>query len=124
MQMQTSLPASSTHSLPAGFEALEPFVDYWAGATNDIRWDRRARASMAEIRSFYDAAVPRADEGLAYLEQFPLDAMPDDATRLLRLLLSLPHAAMAVEFHGQPRAAASPFPHGMHIGRGPWPQGW
>lgn len=110
--------------LPVGFEALEPFVGYWAGATNDIRWDQRARASMAEIQRFCDAAMPLADQGLSYLEQFPLAAMPDDATRLFRLLLSLPHAAKAVEFHHQPRAAASPFPHGMHIGRGPWPQGW
>ncbi|MGQ0700621.1 MAG: hypothetical protein ACT4PZ_20565 [Panacagrimonas sp.] len=110
-------------SLPPGYEELEPFVEYWAGATNDIRWDRRSRAAMLEIRRYYDAMLPRADEALSYLEQFPLGDMPADATRLLRLLLSLPHAAMAVEFHRQPRAASSPFPHGMHIQPGPWPQG-
>ncbi|MGQ0620448.1 MAG: hypothetical protein ACT4QA_11100 [Panacagrimonas sp.] len=110
-------------SLPPGYEELEPLVEYWAGATNDIRWDRRSRAAMPEIRRFYDAMLPRADEALSYLEQFPLGDMPANATRLFCLLLSLPHAAMAVEFHRQPRAASSPFPHGMNIQPGPWPQG-
>ncbi len=110
--------------LPEGFQELEPLVGYWAGETNDIRWDRRARAPMEEIRRFYDAMLPRADEALKYLEQFPLGEAPADATRLLCLLLSLPHAAMAVEFHRQPRAVSSPFPHGMNMSKGPWPQGW
>lgn len=115
MQTQTSL--------PPGYQDLEPFVDYWAGESNDIRWDRRARAAMPDIQRFYDAMLPRADQAMTDLDKFPLDAMPEDATRLMRLLLSLPHVAMAVEFHRQPRAVGSPFPHGMSIGRGPWPQG-
>ncbi len=109
--------------LPPGFGELEGFVAYWAGETNDIRWDRRSRAAMAEIRRFYDAMLPRGEDAMKYLEKFPLAEMPDDATRLFRLLLSLAHASMAVEMHRQPRAKFSPFPHGMHIGRGPWPQG-
>lgn len=110
-------------SLPQGFEELESFVGYWGGETNDIRWDRRSRATMPEIRRFYDAMRVRAEDALRSLEKFPLGEMPEDSTRLLRLLLSLAHAAMAVEFHRQPRAASSPFPHGITIGRGPWPQG-
>lgn len=109
--------------LPPGFEELEPLVECWAGASSDIRWDRRSRASMDEIRRYYEAMLPRADEAMRYLEQFPLGEMPEDATRLLYLLLSLPHAAMAVEFHQQPRAAASPFPHGLSMQPGPWPAG-
>ena len=111
-------------SLPPGFDELGDFVDYWAGETNDIRWDRRSKAAMPDIQRFYDAMLPRADEALTYLEQFPLAEMPADATRLFRLVLSLAHASMAVEMHHQPRARFSPFPHGMQIGRGPWPQGW
>lgn len=113
----------TTTSLPPGFEDLEPYAAYWAGETNDIRWHRRSRAAMADIQQFYQAMLPRAEDAFGHLQQFPLDDMPEDAARLFRLLLSLPHAAMAVEFHGQPRAVGSPFPHGMSIGRGPWPQG-
>lgn len=110
-------------TLPPGFDELEPFVAYWAGETNDIRWDRRARSSMPEIQQFYDAMLARADDAMTYLDQFPLDAMPEEASRLFRLLLSLAHASMAVEVHHQPRAAFSPFPHGMRVERGPWPHG-
>ena len=46
-------------SLPPGFDELEDFVDYWAGETNDIRWDRRSKAAMPDIQRFYDAMLPQ-----------------------------------------------------------------
>jgi hypothetical protein len=107
--------------LPAGFEDLEPLVDYWAGADGQTRWDRRARAEMADIKAFYDQMVPRADAALAHLQPFPLDAMPEPEARLFRLVLSLAQAAMAVELHGQPRAPHSPYPHGIRLVEGPRP---
>lgn len=110
--------------LPQGFESLEGFVSYWAGESNDVRWERRSRAEMPDIRQFYDAMLARAEDSLEYLGRYPLGEMPEDATRLFRLVLSLAHASVAVELHRQPRAHGSPFPHGMKIGRGPWPQGW
>lgn len=109
--------------LPAGFEDLEPFVEYWAGETNDVRWDRRSRASMAEIRRFYDAMLARAPEALRYLNTFSLGDMPGDATQLFRLVLSLAHVSIAVELHKHPRVLFSPFPHGLNVETGPWPQG-
>ena len=108
-------------TLPKGFEDLEPFVAYWAGEDPQIRWDRRATASMAEIQAFYNALVERADAALAHLQAFDLNAMPEPEARLMRLLLSLAHAAMAVELHGQPRALHSPWPHGIRLVEGPRP---
>jgi hypothetical protein len=108
-------------SLPHGFEDLEPFVACWAGEDPQIRWDRRATAPMAEIRAFYDAMVERADAALAHLQAFDLNAMPAPEARLMRLVLSLAHAAMAVELHGQPRALHSPWPHGIKLVEGPRP---
>ncbi|MDN5874746.1 MAG: hypothetical protein L0H29_10245, partial [Sinobacteraceae bacterium] len=49
-------------SLPQDFAELEPYVEYWAGETNDIRWDRRSRASMDTITDFYDAMLARAED--------------------------------------------------------------
>ncbi|MAA76284.1 MAG: hypothetical protein CMN28_16460 [Salinisphaeraceae bacterium] len=109
--------------LPAGFESLEPFVEYWAGETNDIRWDRRSRASMPDIQAFYDAMLARAEDAIQHLEKFPLGDMPPAEERLFCLTLSLVHASIAVELHEQPRAIDSPFPHGLHVTRGPWPHG-
>ena len=109
--------------LPPGFSDLEPFVAYWAGETTADRWRARCLASMDQIRTFYDAALVRGEEALTCLEAFPLDALPPEATRLLRLLLALSQAAMAVEIHGQPRAPGTPWPNSLVIERGAQPCG-
>ena len=110
-------------SLPAGFEALEPFVTYWVRDSNDERRAARSTAEMDDIRAFYDVVVDLAPQAITYLEQYPLDDMPEDATRLFKLLLAMNHAAIAVEMHGQPRAHDSPWPAPVRVARGPWPHG-
>lgn len=109
--------------LPAGFESLEPFVAYWVRDSNDERRAARSTAQMADIQTFYDEVVARAPQAITYLEQFPLDAMPDDATRLFKLLLAMNHAAIAVEMHGAPRAHDSTWPAAVRVAKGPWPYG-
>jgi hypothetical protein len=53
--------------------------------------------------AFYDAAVPRAEAAMSYLEQFPLHDLPDDATNLLHLLYSMIMVSFPVEVWRQPR---------------------
>ncbi len=107
--------------LPTGFEDLAPLVGDWDGGDVQSRWDRRARATMPEIRAFYDRMLPRTEAALAYLQPRDIAALaPADAT-LYRLVLALAHAAMAVELHGQPRAPFSPYPHAIRVTRGPAP---
>src|SRR5579859_3789592 len=96
--------------LPAGFDALEPFLGRWDGETGMARMEARSTASMVEIRAFYDVAIDHAAAALAYLDRFQLDALPEDAARLLRLMLGLVQAAMEVEIHGQSRAPGAPWP--------------
>ena len=88
--------------LPADFADLEPFAD-WALATEAERYDKRLASTMAEIEAFYDAAFPRLEAALAYLDQLPLDALPEDATRLLWLCYSVVNASFPVEVWRQPR---------------------
>ena len=57
---------------------------------------------MDEIQAFYDALMPRAEDAMQYLEKFPLDELPEDATRLLKLLYSLILMSFAVEIWKQP----------------------
>ena len=109
--------------LPAGFEALEPFLTQWGGETSTARMEARSAASMAEIRAFYDVAIDHAEAALAYLEGFPMDELPEDAARLFRLMLGLVQASMAVEIHGQPRVPGAPWPHGVKIVQGLHPFG-
>jgi hypothetical protein len=109
--------------LPAGFEDLEEFVAYWDVPTSHDRWMRRSGAEYPEIVRFYEAMLPRVEAATSYCEQYPLDAMPEDAASLLRLILALMQASIAVELHGQARAPASPWPHSLRIDAGMQPFG-
>ena len=71
-------------------------------ATEPERWAQRLRTSMEEMQAFYDAFFPRAEEAVAYCERFPLDDLPEDAHRLLKLLYSLVVMSFAVEIWKQP----------------------
>jgi hypothetical protein len=84
-------------SLPAEFAALERFVADWALATEGERLAKLTRSSIDELKALYDAVFPRAEAMRAYLEKFPLDAMPDDARRLFNLLLTFIETAHPIE---------------------------
>ena len=88
--------------LPAEFADLEPFVADWCLDSEPERYAKRVSSSMDEIQAFYDAIFPRAEAAIAYLEKFPLDELPDDAHRLLKLLYSLVLASFPVEIWKQP----------------------
>ena len=93
-------------TLPAQFSELEPFAD-WAVPTERARYAKRISSTMQELQAFYDAAFPRIDEALSYLEQFPMDTIPDDAKHLLWLYSALMTASFPVEVWRQPRVPDS-----------------
>ena len=78
--------------LPAGFEALTPFVDYWARPTT-----------------------------MALLDATPLHAHTPPLAKLAQLVLSLAQAAVAVEMHGQPLSPNTPWPHSVRVPAGAAP---
>jgi hypothetical protein len=93
-------------TLPAAFADLEPFTA-WALATERERFAKRLSSTMDELQAFYDAAFPRLEEAIAYLDGFDLTALPEDATRLLWLCYSLINASFPVEVWRQPRVPDS-----------------
>jgi hypothetical protein len=93
-------------TLPAGFADLEPFAD-WSLESERERYAKRLSSTMEELQAFYDAAFPRLPDALAYLDQFDLDALPEDATHLLWLCYSLVNASFPVEVWRQPRVPDS-----------------
>ena len=88
--------------LPPEFAELEPYAATWCLAGEPERWAQRLRSSMQELQSFYDAFFPRAEDAIAYCDQFPLDELPEDAERLLQLLYSLVMVSFPVEAWRQP----------------------
>ena len=109
--------------LPEGFEALERYVPKWTAMTTQERWDERSSSSMPDIKHFYDDMLLHAERALAYLDRQPLQNLSEEASHLMRLILSLANCAMAVELHKRPRAPHSPFPHGVTVVRGGYPYG-
>ena len=93
-------------TLPPEFADLEPFAE-WAIPTERARYDKRVDSAMDELQAFYDAAFPRMEDALVYLEQFPMDALPEDAKRLLWLYCALVTVSFPVEVWRQPRVPDS-----------------
>ena len=88
--------------LPAQFSALEPFVEGWCLDSEPERYAKRLASTMEEIQEFYEAIMPRAEEAIRYLEKLPLHDLPEDASRLLKLLYSLILMSFPVEIWKQP----------------------
>jgi hypothetical protein len=94
------LPVSES-LFPAQFHDLEQWRA-WALATEQERSNRRQASTMKDLKAFYAAMLARIEEVLPYLDQFSVDALPEDATRLFYLTLSLAEIAPAIEQFGQP----------------------
>ena len=92
----------SEQKLPAGFEDLERFAGEWSLSGERERNRQRLSSSMTDIQELYDALLPRMEEIINHLNQYPLASMPDDAKRLFHLSLMLAEIAPAVEFYKQP----------------------
>jgi len=93
-------------TFPAPFADLEPFAA-WALPTERERYARRLSSSMDDLQALYDAAFPRLEAILDYLDGFELRALPDDAARLLWLCYSLVNVSFPVEVWRQPRVPDS-----------------
>lgn len=88
--------------LPTRFADLEPYAK-WSLPTEAERYAVRLASTMDEIQAFYDAATARYEDAVTYLDQYPLDEMPEEALNLLYLLYSLLLVSFAVECWGQPQ---------------------
>ena len=93
-------------TLPADFSDLEQFSD-WVLFSEAERYAKRLSTSMDEMQVFYDAAFPRIDDALSYLDQHDLQALPEDANNLLYLYCSLVNVSFPVEVWRQARVPDS-----------------
>ena len=93
-------------TLPPEFADLEPFAD-WSLESERDRYAKRLASSMDELQAFYDAVFPRLADAMAHLDALDLNALPDDAKRLLWLCYSLVNASFPVEVWRQARVPDS-----------------
>lgn len=108
-----------TGKLPAGFEALEPFVATWALATTAERAQRRSDSTPAEREAFYQAGKDLIAPALDHLDTRPLDALSPPEQALMNLALAYAHVVLAVEIQGPDEPRHAELRKTMHIVRSP-----
>jgi len=91
------------NALPQAFSEIEPYVADWALAARAERYAARLDRPFGELVAFYDAIAPRAEEAIAYLDGRDINALSDEATRLLHLLYSMILVSYAVNVFKQNR---------------------
>jgi hypothetical protein len=84
-------------ALPAGFAALEPFIAQWALPSAAARSSMRESNDLQTLRAFYEAAKPRLQQALTYLDGIALAEYGPQEDCLMKLMLSLAHVSLAVE---------------------------
>lgn len=110
-------------SLPADFAGLESFVERWALPTTAERAARRSASTPQEREAFFAAAGPLLDPALDLLDGIALGAFSAQEQRLMDLILSLAHVALAVEIQGPDEAKSAPWRDRMRIDRSTADQG-
>jgi hypothetical protein len=94
---------SGTDLLPSDFHDLEHWAAQWALPTEAARNHRRVTSEYHQLEAFYHALLPRMEAVLDYLREFPPDALPVPAQRLMHLGCAFMEVAPAVELFRQPR---------------------
>lgn len=95
--------AATEPFLPPEFADLEPWARVWAIESMNGRYAKRHASTMAEMRAFYEAVVPRGPAVIDHLERFPLDDMPEPELRLLWMMASLSTISFCVDVFKQPK---------------------
>lgn len=91
-------------ALPAGFADLEPFVVPWAVDGCAERAALRESSDAGARLAFYEIARDKLGSALDYLDKKGSAAFDDADKRLLNLVLSFAHVALAVEIQGPDEA--------------------
>lgn len=97
----TEAVANSEAFLPERFRDLDSFAA-WCLPLERERQQKRLRSDMDEIRALYDTMLPRMADIIGYLNELPIDNLPEDAERLLHLCFSFVEVSSATVIFGQP----------------------
>jgi hypothetical protein len=90
---------SENSALPPQFASLESFVPDWAQKNEACRLRQLQRSSVPQLKQFFDAMYPVAEEIKAYLWGKKLDALSDQDKRLFFLLMTFVETAHPVELN-------------------------
>ena len=97
-------------ALPTEFVELQPFVAEWALDNEQDRFVKLTQTSIATLREFYDAMVPRAEEIADYLNACDLNNLSEDERTLFHLLITFIETAHPIELKWKTTDIEDAFP--------------
>lgn len=68
---------------------LQRFIEKWGHPTHEGRLSEHLTSSFEELAAFHRAFTPRLRELMGFLDQFPVDAIPQEHMPLCYTLLAL-----------------------------------
>ncbi len=80
---QRVMEACMTKSLPAQFSDLAGFTEKWLLPQEAQRHSCRLAAPLEELKSLYDAMLPRMDEIIGYLDRYDIKSLNEENRNLL-----------------------------------------
>ena len=89
------------------FTELQPFIAQWGLASAHDRLHKRMSANMDDLRAFHSAMVPRLEEIIEFLNQFPVDDIPAEHQPLAHAALSVCEVDDAVQIWNAPTLGLS-----------------
>ncbi|NKB36042.1 MAG: hypothetical protein GKR93_02580 [Gammaproteobacteria bacterium] len=71
------------------FDDLRPYIEHWGQAEANQRLRLRVEAELAELEEFYNALSPKLEAIIQYLNQYPVNKIPEADKPLANMLLAL-----------------------------------
>jgi hypothetical protein len=78
------------------FSALAPYISEWGLPSVSARIEKRVTSSIEELQGFHAAMLPRLQEIIEFLNQFPLNEIPEEHQPLKNAALFMLHAERPV----------------------------
>lgn len=100
---------TTDNSLPAGFEPFGGLAARWARPTEGERSLVRWAASKQDFADFYAAFMPKLDDALRLLADYPLDGPEGPLRNLFELVCAFAEAAPHHELYGGSAAVPHSF---------------
>lgn len=73
------------------FSDLDPIINEWNIDTVEGRIRKRTESTLEEMQKFHDALLPRLEEIITFLNQFPVEEIPEEYQYLKNAALSILH---------------------------------